>query len=73
MTTHAIVLGGILKDAQGRPLGPYRLRTACREAGYNCHVIDFAWALNSDKLLTICESVITKDTLVLGIIIKIKR
>ncbi len=67
MTTHAIVLGGILKDAQGRPLGPYRLRTACREAGYNCHIIDFAWALNSDKLLTICESVITEDTLVLGI------
>lgn len=67
MTTHAIVLGGILKDAQGRPLGPYRLRTACREAGYNCHVIDFAWALNTEKLLTICESVISEDTLVLGI------
>ena len=64
---HAIILGGILKDQSGRPLGPYRLRTACREAGYNCHVIDFAWALTTEKLLTICESVITKDTLVLGI------
>ncbi len=67
MTTHAIIMGGILKDAAGRPLGPYRLRTACARAGYNCHVIDYAWALNAQDLLTVLESQIDQSTLVLGI------
>ncbi len=66
-STHAIILGGILKDSQGRPLGPFRLRTACEEAGYGCHVIDYAWALTKEDLLAICESVIDQNTLILGI------
>lgn len=67
MTTHAIIMGGILKDGAGRPLGPYRLRTAAAAAGYRCHVIDYAWALSAKDLLTVLESQISNETLVLGI------
>jgi hypothetical protein len=66
-TTHAIILGGILKDLSGRPLGPYRLRSACAAQGFNAHVIDYAWALSSNELLTIIESLVSDKTLVLGI------
>lgn len=67
MTTHAIILGGILKDLTGRPLGPYRLRTALAQQGYRAEVIDYAWALDQEELLTILTSVVTQDTLVIGI------
>lgn len=67
MTTHAIILGGILRDLTGRPLGPYRLRTALAKHGYRAEVIDYAWALWKDELLDILASLITNETLVLGI------
>lgn len=64
---HAVVLGGILRDYAGRPLGPYRLRSACKRKGFEIKVIDFAWQLTSDRLLNILSAYITKETLVLGI------
>lgn len=67
MTTHAIILGGILKDATGRPLGPYRLRTALANHGFRAEVIDYAWALREDELLILLQRYISKDTLVIGI------
>lgn len=67
MSTHAIILGGILKDQTGRPLGPYRLRTALAKQGFRAEVIDYAWALREDELLTVLQQYISKDTLILGI------
>lgn len=67
MSTHAIILGGILKDQTGRPLGPYRLRTALAKQGFRAEVIDYAWALREDELLTVLQRYISKDTLILGI------
>lgn len=67
MTTHAIILGGILKDATGRPLGPYRLRTALASHGFHAEVIDYAWALREDELLTILQRYISKETIIIGI------
>lgn len=67
MTTHAIILGGILKDLTGRPLGPYRLRTALAKQGYRAEVIDYAWAIDQEELLTVLDSYITTDTLIIGI------
>jgi hypothetical protein len=65
--THAIILGGILKDLTGRPLGPYRLRTALAKHGYRAEVIDYAWTINQEELLTVLRSFITQDTLIIGI------
>lgn len=67
MTTHAIILGGILKDATGRPLGPYRLRTSLANHGFRAEVIDYAWALREDELLILLQRYISKDTLIIGI------
>jgi len=67
MTTHAIILGGILKDQTGRPLGPYRLRTALANHGFRAEVIDYAWALREDELLILLQRYISKDTLIIGI------
>ncbi len=67
MTTHAIILGGILKDQTGRPLGPYRLRTALANHGFRAEVVDYAWALREDELLILLQRYISKDTLILGI------
>jgi len=60
-------MGGILRDYAGRPLGPYRLRTACKNEGFNIKVIDYAWVMTDQRLLYLLEDLITKDTLVFGI------
>ena len=65
-TYHAIVLGGILRDYAGRPLGPYRLRTACKNEGFNLKVIDYAWIMTDIRLLNLLGRLITNDTLVFG-------
>ncbi len=67
MTTHAIILGGILRDQTGRPLGPYRLRTSLANHGFRAEVIDYAWALREDELLILLQRYISKDTLIIGI------
>lgn len=64
---HAIVIGGTSYDFAGRPLGPYRIRTACANAGYQIKVIDFAWALNQEQMFELLSCLITDKTLVLGI------
>jgi anaerobic magnesium-protoporphyrin IX monomethyl ester cyclase len=67
MTTHAIILGGILRDLTGRPLGPYRLRTALAKQGFRAEVIDYAWAINLAELLTVLDSFVSEETLIIGI------
>lgn len=67
MTTHAIILGGILRDLTGRPLGPYRLRTSLAKHGFRAEVIDYSWACKENQLLAILESFVTQETLILGI------
>jgi hypothetical protein len=64
---NVILLGSILFDATGRPLGPYRLRTACENAGYSCKVIDYASSVSEDELKQLISKYATSDTLVLGI------
>lgn len=64
---NVIIIGGISYDKFGRPLGPFRLRTAAENAGYSLKVIDYAWAFDSEKLLDLLKSLITKETKVLGI------
>ena len=64
---NVIIIGGISYDKNGRPLGPYRLRTAAENSGYSLKVIDYAWAFDEDKMLQLLRSLITKETKVLGI------
>jgi radical SAM superfamily enzyme YgiQ (UPF0313 family) len=62
-----ILIGGISYDAFGRPLGPYRLRTATQTAGYKLFPIDYAWAFEENSLLELLASLITSQTKVLAI------
>lgn len=64
---HSIIIGSTAFDYNGRPLGPYRLRTACLKSGYNVKIIDFGFSLNSEQMLSLLSSLITDKTLVLGI------
>lgn len=64
---NVILIGGISYDYVGRPLGPYRLRTAAENAGYSLKVIDYAWAFSEDNLITLLEKLITSETKILGI------
>jgi len=64
---HAIIIGSFTFDYVGRPLGPYRLRTACKKAGYNVKVIDFSSILNFEQMFDVLENLISETTIVLGI------
>ena len=64
---NAIIVGGISYDKLGRPLGPFRLRTAAENSGYTLKVVDYAWAFDEDKMLELLQNLITKETKVLGI------
>lgn len=63
----AILLGGISHNRYGRTIGPYRLRTACENAGYTLKVLDYAWGLNHEKMLKLLEKLVTPRTKILGI------
>jgi radical SAM superfamily enzyme YgiQ (UPF0313 family) len=62
-----ILIGGISYDRIGRPLGPYRLRTAVENAGYTLKAVDYAWAFDDEKLLNLLANLISDRTKVLGI------
>jgi hypothetical protein len=62
-----IIVGGISYDKSGRPLGPYRLRTAAENSGYALKVVDYAWAFDESKMLNLLSSLISAKTKVLGI------
>ena len=64
---HAIIIGGFSFDTFGRPLGPYRLRSAFKKAGYNVKIIDYASVLSFDQLFDIFNVLITDKTLAIGI------
>lgn len=63
----AIVIGSTSFDFNGRPLGPYRLRTSARNSGYDVKVIDFGYALDADQMLTLLKTLTTKKTIILGL------
>jgi hypothetical protein len=63
----AVIIGGISYDKFGRPLGPYRLRTAAGKHGYAVKVIDCAWAFTEEQLISLLQKLITVNTRVLGI------
>ena len=65
--SNVILIGGISYDSYGRPLGPYRLRTAAESAGYSLKVVDYAWAFDEQKLFSLLQKLISKETRVLGI------
>jgi len=65
--SNVILIGGISYDSYGRPLGPYRLRTAAESAGYLLKVVDYAWAFDEQKLFSLLQKLISKETRVLGI------
>lgn len=64
---NVIIVGGISYDKLGRPLGPFRLRTAVENSGYTLKVIDYAWAFDESKMLDLLSSLISVETKVLGI------
>ena len=64
---NVIIVGGISYDKLGRPLGPFRLRTAVENSGYTLKVIDYAWAFDESKMLDLLSSLISAETKVLGI------
>jgi hypothetical protein len=63
----AILIGGMAFDFHGRPLGPFRLRTAAASAGYNVKVIDFASILDTEQLMDVLHSLISDKTKIVGI------
>ena len=63
----AVLIGGMALDFFGRPLGPFRLRTASSFAGYCVKVIDFASILGPDQLMEILHSLINDKTRIVGI------
>ena len=64
---NVIIVGGISYDKLGRPLGPFRLRTAAENSGYTLKVVDYAWAFDESKMLNLLSSLISVETKVLGI------
>lgn len=67
MTYHAIIIGGIYKDRLGRPLGPYRLRTAAKKRNYAIKVVDYANVLSEKQVIDILDKLVTPETLVVGV------
>lgn len=63
----AVIIGGMALDFHGRPLGPFRLRTAASQAGYSVKVVDFASVLDADQLIDLLNHVVTDQTKVIGI------
>lgn len=63
----AVLIGGMALDFHGRPLGPFRLRTAAAMAGYSVKVIDFASVLTEHQLLEVLQSVVSSKTKAIGI------
>lgn len=66
MQYDVILIGGFA-DEQGRPIGPYRLRTSLEQAGYSTLVIDSAPLLSQDQMNELLDCAITDQTKVIGI------
>jgi hypothetical protein len=64
---HAIFLGGNKWLVGGRILAGFRLRTEARKHGYETLVVDTAPVLTPKELMRLLESVVTLETLVIGI------
>ncbi len=45
-----------------KTIGAYRIRTICAQEGYNVRVIDHGQLLDVEKIVAICDALITKDT-----------
>ncbi len=67
MSYSAIIVGGLVEDLGGRPLGPYLLRTTLEKNHYPTLVIDSAWAMTSEELLALFQATVTQETLIIGI------
>lgn len=62
----AIIIGGMNIDFSGRPLGPYRLRTALQNVGYTAKIIDYASTLSNEQFLKLLSVFISDRTRVVG-------
>lgn len=62
-----IIIGGLADDSMGRPLGPYRLRTALKRNGYNGLVVDCGWALDSNEMMELLSATVTEKTSIIGL------
>lgn len=66
---HGIILNGYdkFKDTLFRPAGAYRIREACRQAGYQVEVLEFFPFWEEEALLTYLDRVVSRETLFIGI------
>jgi hypothetical protein len=57
----------IFADTRGlRSLGPYRIASEIRQAGFSCQIISFINFFNHEELEKICNKFITSETLLVG-------
>lgn len=57
----------IFADGARRALGPYRIASEIRRAGFSCQVISFIRYFNNDEIEKICEKFIDTDTKIVGL------
>ena len=57
----------IFADGHRRSLGPYRVASEIRKAGFSCQVISFIRYFKEDEIKNICEKFIDSNTKIVGL------
>jgi radical SAM superfamily enzyme YgiQ (UPF0313 family) len=57
----------IFADGYRRSLGPYRIASEIRKAGFSCQVISFIRYFSQEEMAKVCEKFITDDTMIVGL------
>jgi hypothetical protein len=56
----------IFADGERRSLGPYRIASEVRKAGFSCQVISFIRYFTPEEVSQVCEKFITDETIIVG-------
>lgn len=67
MTTEFVLLTNVASPIWQRAIGAYQVASHCRSAGISCQVIDFTDLFRIEELENILYSLISKETLAIGI------
>ena len=57
----------LFADSHRRSLGPYRIASEIRKAGFSCQVISFIRYFTAEEIVQVCEKFITDDTIIVGL------
>ena len=56
----------IFSDGYRRSLGPYRIASEIRQAGFSCQVVAFVRYFKPEEIEQVCEKFITDETIIVG-------